>query len=245
MKRKAIIFGQLQNFKKSKYPEFIKTILIETAFDTAAALRTIKKSSIEEIEKFVEQKTDILKGTSYVDETGNLKEKPFNFLIGHESLILRLPTDVEEYLARKEAEKPELPSFEDSKELLKQKITNLARKNKITLTVNSEDMTNFTRKNNSIRCQAKCQLCPVKIACFYYSSWKISNYRDHFVSCLRKKATEFVSNLDENLESLKNQGSGPSSVSSTDHNSDLGSDPTQIRRATPNVVLKEIQNVIP
>lgn len=91
MQRNELIVRDLEKFKKIKYPEFLKIILIETGFDTAAALQTIEKKLIGDIEKVVNEKTFLLKGTNYVTETGNLKNTPFKFMLGHESLILRLP----------------------------------------------------------------------------------------------------------------------------------------------------------
>lgn len=56
MKRKGMIFTHLQNLKKIKYPSFVKRILIDTGFDTAATIRTLKKSSIASIEAEVNEK---------------------------------------------------------------------------------------------------------------------------------------------------------------------------------------------
>lgn len=218
MKRKGIIFAQLQFFKKSKYPDFLKKILIETAFDTAAALRTIKKSIIEEIEIFVNQRTDLsdlLKDTSYIDETGNLKKTPFKFMLGHESLLLRLPNDVEEYLSKKEVRKSEIPAIEDIKLLLIEKINNFARDKNIELTLSSEDISKFTKSNNCVKCEANCPFCSRKICCSFYSSWKLSNYNKHIISCAKKAARP-------------NSRPNP-----------------QIERATPAVVLQELQNALP
>lgn len=190
MKREGLIFSQLQNFKKVKYPGFIRNILIATGFDTAAALRCIKKSTIEEIERFVNNKTDfsdLLKDSSYIDERGNLKKTPFKFMLGHEILILNLPEDVKEYKLRK-VQKSEILKIEELKLSFIERTKKFAQKKNITLTINSEDLTKFEKSNTGIKCEAKCPFCAVKTICTYDSSWKLSNYNKHIISCARKNA---------------------------------------------------------
>lgn len=210
MKRKAIIFSQLQSFKKSKYPEFLKNILIETAFDTAAALRTINQSTIEEIEKLVNQRTNLLKDTSYIDETGNLKKTPFKFMLGHESLLLRLPNDVDAYLSQKTKPICEVPAIDDLKVSFVERIKKFAEKKNIALTLSSVNLSEFTHKENIVKCVANCPFCLTKICCSYKSNWKICNYNKHISSCAEKAARP-----------------NP-----------------QIERATPAVVLQELQNAL-
>lgn len=214
MKRKAIIFSQLQNFKKSKYPEFLKNILIETAFDTAAALRTINKSTIEEIEKIVNQRTNLLKDTSYIDETGNLIKTPFKFMLGHESLLLRLPNDVDAYLSRKTKSICEIPTIDDLKVSFVERIKIFAERKNIALTLSSVlgsvNLSEFTHKENIVKCVANCPFCLIKICCSYKSNWKICNYNKHILSCAEKAARL-----------------NP-----------------QIERATPAVVLHELKNAL-
>lgn len=188
MKRKGIIFSRLQIFKKSKYPDFLKNILIETAFDTAAALRTIKKSTIDEIEKFVSERTDLLRDTSYIDETGNLKKTPFKFMLGHESLLLRLPNDVEEYLSTEKVPKKEILAIDDLKLLLIEKICKFSRNKNIQFTLSAEDLSKFSQINNCFKCEVNCPFCSSKIGCTFNSSWKLSNYYKHIVACVQKAA---------------------------------------------------------
>lgn len=65
MKRAPIIFTRLEKKNKNRYPIFIKNILVEAGFDSAAALRTIDKSAIENIEKFVDENVTLVKETKY------------------------------------------------------------------------------------------------------------------------------------------------------------------------------------
>lgn len=186
MKRKGIIFAHLEQFKKCKYPVFIKNILIETAFDTAASLRAIKKCTIEVIENFVNDRTDLLKGTS--DNSGNLKNIPFKFLIGHEALILRLPNDVEEYLLSKNERKKEFPAIDELKKLFITRIKNFTENKHIELTLNPEDLSKFTNNKSCVKCVANCPICSSKIDCTYSTSWKISDYCKHIVTCAQNLA---------------------------------------------------------
>lgn len=125
MKRIGLVFARIENFKKIKYPVFLKNILIETAFDTAAALKAIKQSTIENIEQFVSNRLDLLANTNYIDETGNLRKTPFKFLPGHEALILSLPNYVDDYLCKK---KKDIPAIEHLKLSLMEKIKEFAIK---------------------------------------------------------------------------------------------------------------------
>lgn len=189
VKRKGIIFSHLQNFKKFKYPEFIKKILIEAAFDSPATLRTIEKSVVEKIETFVNNKTDLLKGTIYVDEAGNLKKTPFKFMPGHESLILGFPKDIDEYLSNKKLTKSEIPKIDDLKKLFIERVKTFAETKKLTFTLNSEDLSKFVRNNNRVKCEANCPFCQARTSCTFDSSWKITNYYKHIVSCAKKVTT--------------------------------------------------------
>lgn len=80
MKRKGLILTHLESFKRVKFPIFIKNILIECAYDTVAALRTINNATILELEKFANKRLDLLKNTNYIDNTGKLKSDPLKFL---------------------------------------------------------------------------------------------------------------------------------------------------------------------
>lgn len=104
MKRAPVIFSRLEKHNKNRYPIFIKNILIEAGYDSAAALKTIEKNSIEQIEKIVNENTILLKDTQYVNDNGQLKIVPFKFKVGHEALILNIPKDLIEYLSKKKIE---------------------------------------------------------------------------------------------------------------------------------------------
>lgn len=171
-----------------------------------------------QIENFVNKRTDLLIDSDYLDENGKLKASPFKFLLGHKSLILQLPVDVEEYLSLKKVKKSEIPAIKDLKDLLIQKINNFAETNKIEVRVKAEDFNNFTQNKNIIKCDAKCPFCLNKISCSYYSCWKLSNFNKHLLSC-KQKATKL------NQE--------PS----------LGSK-AEIKRFTPAVVFKELHSAL-
>lgn len=190
MKREGLIFSRLQNFKKIRYPQFIKDILLELGFDTAASLNCIKKSTIQDIEKFVNNKLDLLKDTKYIDETGNLKKTPFKFMFGHELLILNIPQDIKEYNSRKKVPTSDIASIEKLKLIFIERTKQFAQKKNITLTLNSEDLSNFEPSDNCMKCEAKCPFCPKKTICMFDTSWKLSNYNKHIISCAKKIAIQ-------------------------------------------------------
>lgn len=81
MKRRTPIFTSLEDFNGSKYPTFIKDILIATAFDSEATLGILTKNSVELIESIVNENKELLKDTRYVDNEGNFKISPINFCL--------------------------------------------------------------------------------------------------------------------------------------------------------------------
>lgn len=182
MKRTGIIFARIENFKKFKFPLFIKDILKETGFNTAAALKTIKESSIGKLERFVSNRLDLLRKTDYVNATGNLKQSPFRFLLGHEALILNLPNEVEDYL-REKGKKKDIPAIEDLKLSFNERIKKFADKNKLTI---STDKIIITHSNKQVKCFIKCPFCESKLSCTFDSSWKLSNYKKHILRCAKK-----------------------------------------------------------
>lgn len=189
MKRKAVIFTQLENFKKSKYPDFLKDILIANGFDTASALKILDNSNIAKIENKVNNKIELLKDTIYVDETGNLIENLFKFLLGHESILLNLPIDVDAYSKSKKKSR-QIPAIDKLKELFIERSKNFALKNKIQLTVSPDDLTNFTQTNSRAKCKVNCPICKkTKISCVFELSWKLANFNRHIKLCAEKAAT--------------------------------------------------------
>lgn len=191
MKRKGVIFSHLQTFKKSKFPQFIKEILISTGFDTAISLQSIRKATIEELERIITNNTDLLKNTEYLNETGNLKKTPFKFMLGHETLILNLPNDVKEYLTRNKKQKEkEIPQIDELKLMFIERIKNFLRDHNINLTQNTEDLTKFEITGKVVKCAVKCPLCSNKVNCMFNSTWKISNYCKHIKSCVKKVETQ-------------------------------------------------------
>lgn len=189
MKRKGQFFLHLEEFNGSKYPTFIKNILKESAFDTEAALKTLENSSVTKIEGIVNENIKLVKDTVYVDNNGDLKKSPFKFLPGHEALILNIPLDLKKYIESKLAKKKTRPDIKDLKVSLKDKIKKYFENKKINLTIQPDDLTNFSVIDNRVRCLARCQICSIKVPCLYInSSWKNSNYCKHIVDCFNKKA---------------------------------------------------------
>lgn len=181
MKRNTAIFSQLENYKKNKYPTFIKKILIETGYDTAAALKIFEESSIEKIEKFISENPELVKNTVYVDQIGNLKIIPFKFKIGHESLLLSIPKDLKDYLSKKKEEEKVLPAIDELKDSLIKKLKKYCSTKKIDVPVDIGLCSNFSISNNKVKCLAKCLFCDTKYTCTYDTCWRISSYYKHIL----------------------------------------------------------------
>lgn len=203
MKRKGVIFSRLEKINKAKYPNFIKQILIENGFDTAAALRTLNKSVIENLEQIINEKTVYLKNKSYVDVDGQLKITPFKFKIGHETILLNLPKDLTDYLTQKnntENEKISEIAIEDIKIAFVDKVVSFLSTKNISGSVSPEYLSAFTKQNKKIKCLIKCLYCSSKLNCFFDSCWRLSNYYKHIVAC--SKATVLATVIQPSIQPL-------------------------------------------
>lgn len=187
MKQTAPIFTKLEKLNRSKYPKFIKQILILTAFNTPAASKAINENSIRQIESAVNNNLNLLSKTEYVDKRGELKNKPFKFLIGHETLLLNFPQEIRELQTLKKSEKtPGTNQNIDQKELkilLVEKVANYIKNKKLAINIELE-ITNSTEN----RCSVKCPFCIKKIPCTFDTRWRISNLCTHILSCSKKIA---------------------------------------------------------
>lgn len=139
---KGLIFTRLEKSNNSKYPKFLKNILIHTGFNSAAALRIIDKNSIESIETYINDNFDeskiLLEDTLYLDSNGNLNKTPFKFLLGHRSLILNLPKDLNEHFSKKlekaskkKTKKSVIPSAEELKKSFNSRVKSYTDKKKL------------------------------------------------------------------------------------------------------------------
>lgn len=187
-----MIFAQLEKFNKVKYPQFIKRILIENGFETAAALKILNKSSVEHLERIVSENKDFfLKNTSYIDKDGQLKITPFKFKFGHETLLLNFPKDLSAYFEQKNNDKKlkisEL-NIEDIKISFVDKIVAYLSEKFIEGSVSPEYLSAFNKTTRNVKCLAKCLYCASQITCIFDSSWRISNYLKHIVACSQTTA---------------------------------------------------------
>lgn len=193
---KGLIFTRLEKSSESKYPNFIKDILIHTGYNSSATIKIIDKNAIETIEKYINDNFDdieiLLKDTLYLDSNGNLKKTPFKFLIGHISLILNLPKDLNQYFAKKVEivtikKTKEIPPTEELKKTFNVRVKEYTDKKKIKIDLNKISVVNFSSSNNRVKCLAQCPFCSIKFVCYFDSCWRTSNFFKHIVSCSKNK----------------------------------------------------------
>lgn len=89
MSRRTPIFSQLEKFTGSKYPAFLKKILINSGFDCESSLLLLNEEVIKNLESEVNLKKELLKNTVYDSKDGD-----FKFLIGHRQLLLNIPPTI-------------------------------------------------------------------------------------------------------------------------------------------------------
>lgn len=189
MKRRGIIFARIEKSKNFKFPAFLKNILIES-----------KKETIVDIQRFVSRRLDLLKNTEYIDKNGNLKTNSFEFLPGHEALILNLPSDIDDIL-REQNKAKDLPSIEVLKSSFVERINDFAQKNN--LNINTDNF-KITHSNKQVKSLLKCTFCDTKLSITFQSSWKISNFKKHILACVKKNPEKNAQSSAQSKEQSRN-----------------------------------------
>lgn len=100
MSGKGSVFVRLEKFIGSKYPSFIKDILLHSGFDCESALLLINEERIKKIELDVAAKPELLNNTVYEEKIRNSNDE-FQFLIGHRELILNIPETIRQKNTKK------------------------------------------------------------------------------------------------------------------------------------------------
>lgn len=187
MEKVCTVFKHLEKFTQEKYPKFLKSISIYSGFDSEPALQAITEKEIQQIEEVINEDKDFLKinlkGTNYEKhlEDENFK---FKFLIGHKTILLKIPQTLDDYIKQKDKKKTVNRNLNQNEvvEILSKKIINYFTKKKFPATnlrvfsfenlaknVRSFQIDGNNPENNEqfrAKCSLKCPFCTVYTACY-------------------------------------------------------------------------------
>lgn len=86
--------SRFQSFLQDQIPDSICLILRKTGYDTAVALEALNSEELQNLEKYIEQRKDILEE---LRDTEYSTVHPFKFLPGHSVLLLGLKKKTQEF----------------------------------------------------------------------------------------------------------------------------------------------------
>lgn len=225
-----------ERYLNNKIQSDVKIILTETGFDNKISISTLNEKNIEEIEKYVNKKKDILQNSKVYTESDVFEFKP-----GHRSLILSLPKKFAEY-TQSEKNKPKsnnnLKNSKSDDQLKNELISKLeifSTKRKLNLKFTPNFVTDFIKENHCYRCRIKCPLCPKKFTCTYVSHWAASNFEAHVKSHITSNPTKTESAVPQSTQTPL---ATPSSATHT--NSSASSSATNIASTLLNTLTPDL-----
>lgn len=180
MMSQQTVFTRLEKYIKNKYPTFLKLLLLNLGYDCETVLETLNEDEILKIESEINLNRDaykeLLKNTIYENQIGE-----FKFLIGHKTLILKIPEHVRSRLASVK-ENTQLPTLDsDALKLdLLAKIQNRINSRKLNCVISNEHIESVSvSQTDGAKFAVKCLFCDAKILCSFKKGWQISNFFNH------------------------------------------------------------------
>lgn len=170
--------------------------MLDAGFDTASAILNISTDDIKEIEDYISDNLDILKGSCY-DCGRDSGHKHFKLKPGHKSFILNLPKVMQTKKRRRNDEHSEIAGNdvvstnqmndtannanddEAKKEALITKLLNYSKERSLPITFDTSHIFDFIRNNDEIRCKILCTICNLKSTITYRRYWRASNFQAH------------------------------------------------------------------
>lgn len=177
------LFTKLEKALSTKIPLTLKKILIESSFDSEAAILGINTEIIQELESFVNQNKNILESTEYVEVLNT--NSIFKFKPGHKSVLNLLPKCLRDYKNKIRAKKsPNSEHDEDKlKEVLIQKLLTFCAKISFELTFEKSLILGYhIDEKKQPKCKISCPICSKEYSCYYTTYWHASNFERHLKS---------------------------------------------------------------
>lgn len=92
-RRGPSVWTKLENFNGEKFPECVKSILLDAGYNTFNGLRQINEQEIRIIEAFIQKEHVEKLNCCYHEFYKNLDV--FIFLPGHKSIIMAIPSQID------------------------------------------------------------------------------------------------------------------------------------------------------
>lgn len=200
------VFHKLRIASKENLPGNLEKILIASGYETESALLDIGKSSIQEIETYINENKHFLQNTAY--EFCFRDNTVFKLKPGHKSNILSIPN-----LIRGKNKNKKQPNFEnkengnanengiveeknenDLKVAIINKIVKFANDRSFLLTLDTSDIIDFEKIDNKFKCSVRCPVCSKQIRCEYKSYWIVSNLQKHLKNHFRLDVETIIVN---------------------------------------------------
>lgn len=243
MSRYSSTFTRLEKFAGNKYPIFIKNILEACGYDHESTLNLLNENSIKQIEREVDERKNLVKGTVYENKDG-----PFHFLIGHKELILSIPNTLKKLSAQKKSKNLEKKKglgkkldveidseavASDRANQVIERINKYFKSKKLNCVVNGEHIKLITLAENCAKCVIKCVFCDSEVTCTFDKHWNIANYTAH----IRKHPQKLLPA--QRQQKLITSPSGSSLLAPRA----LAAIPSEIQRGNSSV-LSEVENIL-
>lgn len=189
---------KLEDFAQAKVAKCVKSLLIDTGYDTLLSFKSIDASSIKTIEEFLTAHKDLVAKLKccYSDHYRQLDI--FEFLPGHRSIILALPEQVKQLEAKKvkktRRQNEEIPSDDQLKAILISTLTKGTKKagfhmpNDVITESNIQEFEHVSKNNDSFcKCIFACPFCSKKFSLIYRDFWMSSNASKHIKNHVQER----------------------------------------------------------
>lgn len=191
------MWNSIEKFAKEKIPPCIKFLLIACGYNTFLSLSSLDVNKLKIIEQYITRNKDLTANLDCCFSEEYKNKENFEFLPGHESVILRIPGLIEESRKNKPSKLKNLSknTSRTKEELIDLLINNLLKysgKQGFQFPEGSISQLNIREvegdvEHGNIKCKFSCPFCPKIIPIKYKSFWESSNITSHLKSHINER----------------------------------------------------------
>lgn len=192
VKRKfAKCWEKLEKFNNEKYPDCVKSLLQQAAYNTLGSLKRIDEAKIGEIEAYLsENQSSWISDLSCCHSEDYKKQTTFHFLPGHKSILrgiadqIKQMNELKKTATEAKGKKKELTDDELKEKLISNLVKNAAKKDCILPPgiITTKNIRNFDRDTGGefvCKCKFACPFCSRVIPVQFKEFWMSSNITSH------------------------------------------------------------------